>query len=171
MKIVHISLKPESLATTYNVAQYARTLDGFQLNIVNPNPADIIRLKHVMQKIEFIYQLKPAVLTDLKAYFNRYTTQLDDLKSIDHFLIDSSEGKGIVANIDTIINTKTFMEKLGFTQNSFGFAGGLSALNLDQFNALLPFYSIDAESQLRTNNKLDKGKLQAYLKKAITLIL
>jgi hypothetical protein len=172
MKIVHITLKPQNLEKIHSITEYAGTIDGFQLNIKNPDPFKIKELKQAYSAMDLIYQLKPFILTDIERFFAELShDQLEALKYIDHFLIDISEGKGILGNTALITQTYQYMQKMGFTTNTFGFAGGLSESTLNLFKDLLPFYSIDAESQLRMNDKINKQKLQAYLEKAIHLML
>lgn len=136
---------------------------GIQLNISNPSPIEIIKIKKEFPLLEIIIQLRDIKDID-------WISKCSNI--ISYILIDFSLGKGENLNVrDASIIYKKIKEKVK-EDIGIGFAGGFTPDNIEliiqslvtNINSL--DFSIDVESGVRTNDVLDLDKAAEYIANA-----
>jgi len=138
--------------------------DGVQLNIMNPDPSEILIMKESFPQLEIIFQLNKAFKD--KNHQEIGTIIKENYYMVDHVLIDMSMGTGKI--IDQQLGSSLYHDLMDIDCN-VGFAGGFSNDNIkmmiESFRESLQTtkFSIDVESGVRTNNGLDMEKISQYL--------
>ncbi len=82
-------------------------------------------------------------------------------------LLDNSKGRGIVADKSDLQSKILFYSSLGY--KNIAIAGGLGPNSLSSYHDLKLFnISLDAETKLKKNGKLDSSKVQRYLTECLS---
>ncbi|HLC58966.1 MAG TPA: hypothetical protein VJH34_00400 [archaeon] len=131
---------------------------GVQTNVSWPDVADFNWIRGSRPRMKTIFQISDF-------------TKIEDANNYDatYFLIDASKGRGIGMDVDKSAEIYKLLQPTG---KPIVFAGGLSPENVGErisqlYNKLgTTNFSIDAESSLRTNDRLDLDKVDKYIVEA-----
>lgn len=150
-------------------------LDGFQLNMVWPDPDMIEKYLRENEEMKIVLQVNSKALELVN---NNPVKLAKKIKSeykeiIDYILIDSSEGKGVPLNakksIEYLGGLSTMVPEVGLVV-----AGGLCAETLHLVADIVqefPNISIDAEGKLRDKyDLLDVWKAKFYIDESLKLL-
>jgi len=150
MKVVHYNTRNQNFSLEIGLFNGLK-IDGFQLNISNPNPNEVRFLKKTYPH-KIILQINHSLLNDLD--------KIHAYPEVEYYLIDPSSGRGKEISFEYVEQT---IKSLELPLNKIGIAGGLSPDNIKEFAQRFPNCCFDAESQLRTNDLLDIDKCINYL--------
>ena len=152
------------------------TLDGFQLNLVWPDPGVLRTLQELtgtIRNLRIILQVDGIAFDQVANSPSRLATRLGDYRNcVDLVFLDLSCGAGKPMDVgltrECLRACRDAEPRLGL-----GIAGGLSADNLAQIRPIIeefPDVSIDAEGRLRReDDTLDIEKTKAYLAAAFRM--
>ncbi len=185
LNLVHYNTKEEDSDVILQELLHIQSLsgpyfDGFQLNLVWPNPKILQQLevenirKNIQRKRKtIVLQCGGKALSEIDHSPEKLEEKLKQYENmVDYVLIDPSGGLGIPFDIEFVERClgRLYSSKLAYNMG-FGIAGGLSSERLPELLQPLvlsfPYVSIDAEGKLRTpDDHLDIKKAIAYLKDA-----
>lgn len=167
-KIIHFSFsKKITRDWVKRLAKY-RGLGGLQLNGIYKEK-NILESRELIKSIGIIPNrleiIFPITAENLEILKNEYFLKIIKNKKV-HFLIDDSHGRGLKSNSRTYLNY--IFSLLDKGQNQIGIAGGIGPNNNKIISELEDYFkfefSVDAESKLRSNGKLDITKIKNYIK-------
>lgn len=187
MNIVHYaSGDPKEIYS--DLAQIAElagpNFHGFQLNVpldltsVGEELVQIARFAKNFPWAYIILNLYPPTLKSIEYNPNKLGKKiLPYLDHVDAVLVDLSGGKGNTLDPSVALKLVETLYAIprspDYPTLAIGVAGGLGPGKLDllkPFAKYFPTLSIDAEGNLRTDNRLDLQKLRDYLEEAYLLL-
>lgn len=158
-RVIHYNTRNPFFAEEVEHLFKSFNCDGVQLNISNPDPYEIKKLKKsIPDNKRIIFQANNSILNALHIYPFKKIEPF-----IDYCLIDPSGGRGIVNSFE-YIDQKIQSIKNKLPKIHIGLAGGFNPDNIQTYVQKYPKYSFDVESGVRTNNIFDLDKAKIYLK-------
>lgn len=147
-------------------------LDGFQLNMVWPDPNLLRAALFMHRRLRTVLQIGTSAYRAVDANPQKLASRLDDYKDhITDILFDPSGGLGHELNADAGLPVLRAVRER-HPELGIGIAGGLSAETMHLIDAVaqeFPDVNIDAEGKIRehANALLDLTKTAAYITAAV----
>lgn len=163
--IIHYSFLTSSnvLEDTLKIKNTWPDINRLQLNDLNF--MDCVVLKKICDLFVIDIPLSDA------NFHNIYNEQFRDLvhKTKSFIMLDNSKGRGIKESKDTLMKKIDILLSYGF--NDIALCGGFGPDALDTYFEIRRYYrfnfSIDAETNLKTDGKIDNHKVKIYLSQLI----
>lgn len=180
LNLVHYNTKEPNLADQLaRVVDLTPNIDGFQLNIVWPDPAELRLFRERHSEMKIVLQIGPKVLASHDSGCPQWLELHDRLRRyrglVDYLLLDGSGGVGIELDTDYFSQIIFGLSIFSDIRFMLGIAGGLSEESVVRLISpvlkICPDMSWDAQGCLRTlDDQLDLEKCTGYLAASSRLI-
>lgn len=163
--VIHYSFHGSSnyLEDAINIKKHWPDINRLQLNDVSS--FDISSLKKIC---ELFFVDIPLCDATFDVVYNKQFRKLVQ-KTQSFIMLDNSKGKGIKESKDALMKKIDIL--LGYGLNEITLCGGFGPDKLDTYFEIRRYYrfnfSIDAESNLKTDGKIDAHKVKLYLSQLI----